>query len=1803
MGINEDEKDNYEKVNNLFLVDPNPSGSNKIPEEELFIYISLIARSKYRGVGESMSEAEGKIRFISTEISKNGDEIKSDGTSKDSFKSYATTNYTNIGGFASQESDGLLEGFGISSINIKYGASLVPQVDISFVDLRGSSLFDVLQDESKNLTYGVFFQLPYPVFDLKLKGYIGPTVTYCLHMLSWTSKFDSQTGNFHIDAKYVGFQQAFLADMNLGNVIGTVNTKEGRANLNALHVFNQTTNEYDVTPPLDKFLIDISKIGVSFENLKSNATGYEKYVNLNTLVKKLIQIRTLIGGPMGKDKDAKDETKPFDQQPNTIDSNKIITKGITEDDLLINIDYISLRDWIIIKKAVSNYKPTGQGAPFFGQFLNTLNNLVEDYNGYLTTNEYSLIFSKDELILGKTFSNFSTPPKDANGGSLNYYPWIDDIAEAPVGEFKVLSTAISWKDVKESMQSGNLSTKLTEDIINEKFNTITELTPEFFAGVEKNFTKNSAVLVYIYDFSDMRQNIQTLIEKVNKKRELEKIKLTAELNTKLTEKLGFNPTIRYVFTVICNNVQAMLKTLYDISDKAHEKNIQLKRSSDLFNYTTDLPIINGEPQSFPWPAINSALPDGGGFESAYIGDAEKFPSIDQDNFPEIKFIREFIKKYLEKETEISAANQVMSKLANSGKDTDDWFPINPIDYRDNPFLNLVNVKDGPELEKNLSNTLALRAMVSKNYSNYKKDDLRNLGKLDALIANKTMFDKDGTKQILSRILANGTLTPSVVEGSSHLVKLSNNEFRLSETSIIGLQHKSISGIQIGGYRDNGNGSYILIGSKDREKIKEIKNNSNQLLQDVIDSDSYKQIKKIPSLFEQDPYFYKNKNINIQNLAYKVWRGNVNINLTKFQEPKNLKYYSLSDISLIDGGTNLTTPAEQSSIVEKAFINILQKTPTQNVQIEKYLTNSNLYNIQLDDKAKALLLLNTLPFDVFEKKENPDDECIKNLILDPDYNYAKIVILPKYYLYWIGSALWRYEWYETSDPNKDPIIWFNSSDDATKQETSKIFQVDYDQFIYKIGEADKFYGAIDSKIGDSLKELPPEVKDKFIKYFEDWVESTFSSFEDVVKRYVDATQVENIKETSIQLRKMLGQSEDIVLVAPNIFDTTFFNDGLKISGVELGAYVNGFLTEFKDNSEKDLEKKADEASDTKDVLKDNDMNLSIYNYFKNIYNKWVAGTPNSKKLVYNACGNDTSKNLIDYFQFINRSWSNIGDKAVINLKSLTSLSNNMDTSIYFLISKILRDNKFLFQILPNYINFKNPEDVKVMFKPQMTLDEVGSGGPTYVCIFAGGQSESLDIRSASKGNNRVYAFPNDSYSVFDKKPSQEYSEEESTDFAAVAFRVAFGAENQSIFKDVSLDQTEFRETGEYFRTLSELVDKKGKTQKVFKGTDLLKIFRTRSYKCGVDSLGCLSIQPLMYFQLDNVPFFNGTYLITDVNHSIQANHMTTNFSGLRQSSAVVPIVEKYTTFLPEKFEEINEEPLELTNLTDKDPPVTHIGVIEELAPLPFNYDIFTITNFKNLKVPDEVADKLFTIDDPNVPEPKTYFRSILEDFGITRNDQVAMFLSEVLFISNDMKNTMVTWNIDIDGIPQEKLTDKWPNNEFKYNPSKKPEIYLSKGYITTADKDKSEPWINLYRFRERGYLNLVGEEAYNDANKDPILKIWLAKIGYDALTFNIAKNPNVINDDILLAFMIAAYVFTTNTMEKSHFGEKLKKTFKDKSFDDQTSNQIAEGGSGPRHQLVTQLNTGIQSPDYEESFQKFYRVLKETQLLSYINLYI
>jgi hypothetical protein len=212
--------------NRIKLIDPNNFDNQfnlntgkeynmSVPIEDLSIIVELKTTSKSRTIlrtndlqMQKNNKKGGTITFI------DGMTDKTTGN-----KNYLTTKYTDLG----TQLDEIDEALGITSIDIDFNSSYAPMVNINFIDVKGGALF---QSGGKS-KYDVLFSLPYPIFELKIKGFYGKPVTYCLHMLKCNIRFNSQTGNFEIAAQFVGYTYAMLSDMLIGYLKAAVETKDG----------------------------------------------------------------------------------------------------------------------------------------------------------------------------------------------------------------------------------------------------------------------------------------------------------------------------------------------------------------------------------------------------------------------------------------------------------------------------------------------------------------------------------------------------------------------------------------------------------------------------------------------------------------------------------------------------------------------------------------------------------------------------------------------------------------------------------------------------------------------------------------------------------------------------------------------------------------------------------------------------------------------------------------------------------------------------------------------------------------------------------------------------------------------------------------------------------------------------------------------------------------------------------------------------------------------------------------------------------------------------------------------------------------------------------------------------------------------------------------------------------------------------------------------------------------------------------------------------------------------------------------
>ena len=319
--------------------------------------------------------------------------------------------------------------------------------------------------------------------------------------------------------------------------------------------------------------------------------------------------------------------------------------------------------------------------------------------------------------------------------------------------------------------------------------------------------------------------------------------------------------------------------------------------------------------------------------------------------------------------------------------------------------------------------------------------------------------------------------------------------------------------------------------------------------------------------------------------------------------------------------------------------------------------------------------------------------------------------------------------------------------------------------------------------------------------------------------------------------------------------------------------------------------------------DKDTKVAVYRHYKNLYDKWIGGTLDGK--IYNLCSNSgtaqSGRKLIDRFHFVDAAFNPIGDKAVIDPKALMKLSAQSSEDFHIFLGSLARDSNFLLHSLPSSIHYKTPQDGLDMWKPYTTANDANSGA-AYILQYRGGNSKHLDLGKKSLYVNDGFDFRESDIGkipdAFKKRiPMNANNVPKDKDkYNLVIFRVGYADQNQSIFKSITLNQSEHKENDEYYKAFSDAIDNRGGTKPMYKKVNLYNLFAIRSYRCTVTCLGNMMVNALNYFQLDNIPFFHGAYLIEKVSHSITAHNIETTFNGIRMPRYTYPFIDSVIAYV-------------------------------------------------------------------------------------------------------------------------------------------------------------------------------------------------------------------------------------------------------------------------------------------------------------------
>ena len=321
----------------------------------------------------------------------------------------------------------------------------------------------------------------------------------------------------------------------------------------------------------------------------------------------------------------------------------------------------------------------------------------------------------------------------------------------------------------------------------------------------------------------------------------------------------------------------------------------------------------------------------------------------------------------------------------------------------------------------------------------------------------------------------------------------------------------------------------------------------------------------------------------------------------------------------------------------------------------------------------------------------------------------------------------------------------------------------------------------------------------------------------------------------------------------------------------------------------------------------EMYLNAYRYLAELWDRWIL---NEYDNGYNSW---TLEKLFNddggRIHFIDSSYNNVGDLALIDLAKFVDLlqsskqSGQLNLSLLSFLSYLYRDNNCALYNIQNFYHSQNGQNISQIFTP-LTYQDVNwselKHNSDLVVMFTYQVSESAE----------------DSFNIVQDEdenlPDQfQYIE---GNYHIPAIGVTYGSQNQNYFTDIQVSTYTPTATEQVYQSLMRIADENSRnaandnTIKVRTyGQDAWQIFGNYAYECSVTMLGCPWIQPLMYFQLLNVPLFRGAYIIQKVQHSIQNGKMMTTFSGMRVSNKTV---KRMTCISAEGFKEMQENVAEL-----------------------------------------------------------------------------------------------------------------------------------------------------------------------------------------------------------------------------------------------------------------------------------------------------
>lgn len=365
---------------------------------------------------------------------------------------------------------------------------------------------------------------------------------------------------------------------------------------------------------------------------------------------------------------------------------------------------------------------------------------------------------------------------------------------------------------------------------------------------------------------------------------------------------------------------------------------------------------------------------------------------------------------------------------------------------------------------------------------------------------------------------------------------------------------------------------------------------------------------------------------------------------------------------------------------------------------------------------------------------------------------------------------------------------------------------------------------------------------------------------------------------------------------------------KIKSGKGEAFLKSFVSKLKDSYLSDSGSTDSAPASTEraaDCKTDPDIKIGVYRYLKLLYDKWIAGSVFEQDFTMEKFFENPDK----YFYFIDSYYNKIGDLIIINMGKFKDDVLNCETqdgyTLLSFLSQTYSQNKCNFLCIQNFMDLAKPSNLECVFQPVSMMDmNIPDVTPNFIVQYPYETSSHLDL-----GDEGDYGYSDDSFSISQSPQNTGTGSEankwpaplnsgEDAGYYIPAFGVSYGKQYQSYFNNISISMDNPMVTEQSIKAQFEIASINNENAKNNEGTstrgmitmgqDLFTIYSNNSYTCEIDMMGDAWMQPLMYFELLNIPMFRGTYLIEKVSHHIEAGKMSTHIVGVRMANTTTKI---------------------------------------------------------------------------------------------------------------------------------------------------------------------------------------------------------------------------------------------------------------------------------------------------------------------------